>query len=224
MATCGQAVCWRQCWKQIAPWWRSGYGMGRHKLRANWMHRDNMRPQRGRETLWPHPTIPLDSAKQAGYSQSTAPIPLEGYLQPPTYHPQTRLSIAHKDLRHGTTKGGTPTWTGRSHQWLKPLKWRTPMYRSLCTVPCHKNLYIIPEYWKSPIENVWNALDRHVRQRILVPSNIQQLRTAIEEEWENIPQATIKWSTLCKGDVSHCMRQMVVIPVTDWFSDPRPYL
>uniref|UniRef100_A0A673Z3H7 ADAM metallopeptidase domain 15 n=1 Tax=Salmo trutta TaxID=8032 RepID=A0A673Z3H7_SALTR len=30
----------------------------------------------------------------------------EGYLQPPTYHPETRLSIAHKDLRHGTTQGG----------------------------------------------------------------------------------------------------------------------
>uniref|UniRef100_A0A8C7I5F8 General transcription factor IIF subunit 2 n=1 Tax=Oncorhynchus kisutch TaxID=8019 RepID=A0A8C7I5F8_ONCKI len=33
--------------------------------------------------------------------QSTAPTPLEGYLQPPTYHPETRPSIAHKDLRHG---------------------------------------------------------------------------------------------------------------------------
>jgi hypothetical protein len=39
----------------------------------------------------------------------------------------------------------------------------------------------------SPIEHDWNALDR---QRILVPANIQQLRTAIEEEWD-IPQATI---------------------------------
>jgi hypothetical protein len=26
-------------------------------------------------------------------------------------------------------------------------------------------------------------------------------------------------STLCEGDVSHCMRQ----PDTDWFSNPRPY-
>uniref|UniRef100_A0A4W5JMB3 Rap guanine nucleotide exchange factor (GEF) 6 n=1 Tax=Hucho hucho TaxID=62062 RepID=A0A4W5JMB3_9TELE len=30
----------------------------------------------------------------------TAPRPLEGYLQPPTYHPETRPSIAHKDLPH----------------------------------------------------------------------------------------------------------------------------
>jgi hypothetical protein len=32
------------------------------------------------------------------------------------------------------------------------------------------------------------------------------------------------WSTLGEGDVSPCMRQMAVIPDTDWFSDPRPYL
>jgi hypothetical protein len=43
----------------------------------------------------------------------------------------------------------------------------------------------------SPIERVWDALDRRVRQRVSVPSNIQQLRTAIVEEWDNIPQATI---------------------------------
>ena len=28
--------------------------------------------------------------------QSTAPTPLDGYLQPPTYRPETRPSIAHK--------------------------------------------------------------------------------------------------------------------------------
>ncbi len=43
----------------------------------------------------------------------------------------------------------------------------------------------------SPIEQVWDALDRHIRQRVPVPANIQKLRTAIEEEWTNIPQATI---------------------------------
>ncbi len=34
----------------------------------------------------------------------------------------------------------------------------------------------------SPIEHVWDALDRRIRQRVPVPANIQQLRTAIEEE------------------------------------------
>jgi hypothetical protein len=43
----------------------------------------------------------------------------------------------------------------------------------------------------SPTEHVWDALDRHVQQRVQVPTNIQQLRTAVEEEWDNIPQATI---------------------------------
>ncbi len=43
----------------------------------------------------------------------------------------------------------------------------------------------------SPIEHVWDALDRRIRQRVPVPANIQQLHTVIEEEWTNIPQATI---------------------------------
>ncbi|KAL0162508.1 hypothetical protein M9458_041904 [Cirrhinus mrigala] len=43
----------------------------------------------------------------------------------------------------------------------------------------------------SPIEHVWDAPDQRIRQRVPVPPNIQQLRTAIEEEWTNIPQATV---------------------------------
>ena len=41
-------------------------------------------------------------------------------------------------------------------------------------------------------ELVWDALDQRVRQRVPVPANIQQLRTAIEEEWETFhrPQST----------------------------------
>lgn len=43
----------------------------------------------------------------------------------------------------------------------------------------------------SPIEHVRDVLDRRIRQRVPVPTNIQQPRTAIEVEWTNIPQATI---------------------------------
>jgi hypothetical protein len=43
----------------------------------------------------------------------------------------------------------------------------------------------------SPIEHVWDAFDRLVQQHAPVPANIQQLHRAIEEEWDNIPQATI---------------------------------
>ncbi len=67
----------------------------------------------------------------------------------------------------------------------------------------------------SPIEHIWDALDRRIRQRVPVPANIQQLRTAIEEEWTNIPQATI-------NNLINSMRrrwQMVVTPDTDWFSE-----
>ncbi len=35
------------------------------------------------------------------------------------------------------------------------------------------------------------------------------------------PQSTT-WATLCEGDVFDCVRQMVVTPDTDWFSDPPP--
>ncbi len=35
------------------------------------------------------------------------------------------------------------------------------------------------------------------------------------------PQSTT-WSTLCEGDVLHCVRQMVVTSDTDWFLDPPP--
>jgi hypothetical protein len=44
----------------------------------------------------------------------------------------------------------------------------------------------------SPIEHVLDPLDRRVRQRVPVPANIQQLHTAIEEEWNNIPQLCAK--------------------------------
>ncbi len=66
----------------------------------------------------------------------------------------------------------------------------------------------------SPIEHVWDALDRRIRRHVPVTANIQQLRTAIEEEWTNIPQATI-------NNLINSMRrrwQMVVTPDTDWFS------
>ena len=43
----------------------------------------------------------------------------------------------------------------------------------------------------SPIEHVWDALDRRVQQRVPVPANIQKLCIDIEEEWDNISQATI---------------------------------
>jgi hypothetical protein len=60
----------------------------------------------------------------------------------------------------------------------------------------------------SPIEHVWDALD----QLVLIPINIQHLHIAIEEEWDNIPQATI-------NSLINSMRRgcVAVTPDTDCF-------
>jgi hypothetical protein len=49
------------------------------------------------------------------------------------------------------------------------------------------------------------ALDRRDRQRVPVPANIQQLRKAIEEEWDNILQAPI-------NNLINSMRRTCVTP------------
>jgi hypothetical protein len=69
-----------------------------------------------------------------------------------------------------------------------------------------------------PIEHDWDALRGDVQQRVPVPVNIQQLRTAIEQEWDNNPQ----FDQLYAKEMSHCMRQMVVTPDTDT-PDTQPY-
>ena len=42
----------------------------------------------------------------------------------------------------------------------------------------------------SLIEHVCDALDLRLRQRVLVPANVQQHCTAVEEERDNSPQPT----------------------------------
>ena len=43
----------------------------------------------------------------------------------------------------------------------------------------------------SPIEHLWDELDRHVRRRRNVPQTLGQMRRALQEEWNNIPLAKI---------------------------------
>ena len=56
---------------------------------------------------------------------------------------------------------------------------------------------IVPLHWPpyspdlSPIEHLWDELDRHVRRRWNTPNTLGQLRTALLEEWENIPMRKI---------------------------------
>ena len=43
----------------------------------------------------------------------------------------------------------------------------------------------------SPIEHLWDELDRRVRRHLNTPNTLGQLRTALLEEWENIPMRKI---------------------------------
>ena len=59
------------------------------------------------------------------------------------------------------------------------------------------NNNIVPLDWPpyspdlSPIEHLWDELDRRVRRRRNTPNTLWQLRTALLEEWENIPMRKI---------------------------------
>ena len=43
----------------------------------------------------------------------------------------------------------------------------------------------------SPIEHLWDLIDRGIRSRDQQPQNLRQLRQAIQEQWDNIPQFRI---------------------------------
>ncbi len=44
----------------------------------------------------------------------------------------------------------------------------------------------------SPIEHLWDVLDKRVRRRPQQPESVDQLRTALLEEWNCIPQTRIQ--------------------------------
>ena len=54
----------------------------------------------------------------------------------------------------------------------------------------------------NPIEHVWNSLDRRFRRRSNPPANVNELRQALIQEWNNIPQAEI--STLVNSMRRRC--------------------
>lgn len=43
----------------------------------------------------------------------------------------------------------------------------------------------------NPIEHVWDKLGRQIKQRNPAPANLRDLRTALVEEWDSIPQSFI---------------------------------
>ncbi len=65
---------------------------------------------------------------------------------------------------------------------------------------------------------LWISVYNSVFQFLPISSNFAQPLKRSGPTF-HMPQSTT-WSTLCEGDVLHCVRQMVVTPDTDWFSDP----
>ncbi len=65
---------------------------------------------------------------------------------------------------------------------------------------------------------LWIGVNDNVFQFLPISSNIAQPLKRSRPTFHR-PQSTT-WSTLCEGDVLHCVRQMVVTPDTDWFLDP----
>ena len=101
--------------------------------------------------------------------------------------------------------------------------------------PCHKDLYTTPGGWKCPRSSMaciltrchplswfgmlWINMYDSVFQFPPISSNFAQPLKRSGTTFHR-PQS-ITWSTLCERDVSRCMRQVVVLPDTDWFSDPH---
>ena len=49
----------------------------------------------------------------------------------------------------------------------------------------------------NPIEHLWDELGRRIRRRQRPPQTLRELRQALEQEWDNIPRATIR--RLCRS-------------------------
>ncbi len=100
--------------------------------------------------------------------------------------------------------------------------------------PCCKDLYIIPGSWKHPSSCMASILTGHVTRLAClgcsgsayttVCSTSCQYPATSHSHWGGVDQHSTGLNQqpdqLCEGDVLHCVRQMVVTPDTDWFSDP----
>ena len=78
-----------------------------------------------------------------------------------------------------------------------------------------RNVSVLPWPVKSPdlnpIEHVWDLLDRRVRARAIPPRNVQELASALVEEWDNISHQELANLVL---NVQYLM-QLVATPDTD---------
>ena len=68
----------------------------------------------------------------------------------------------------------------------------------------------------SPIEHLWDLIDRRIRPRDPPPKTIPQLCLSIKEvRYDILRQGLHIWSLQCHGDAEQCMRHEVVTPVID---------
>ncbi len=67
---------------------------------------------------------------------------------------------------------------------------------------------------------LWVNVYYSVFQFLPISSNFAQPLKRSRPTFHRPQSAT--WSTLCEGDVLHCVRQMVATPGIDWFPDPPP--
>ena len=84
----------------------------------------------------------------------------------------------------------------RQHQMTFQHDNARPHVARVCQVFLANN-NIVPLDWPpyspdmSPIEHLWDELDRRIRRRRNTPNTLGQLRTELLEEWENIPMRKI---------------------------------
>ncbi len=115
-------------------------------------------------------------------------------------HSSTTISSCCSMIMHG------PVLQGSLHNYWK-LKTSQFLHGQHTHRTCHP---------LSMFGMLWIGLYDSVFQFLPISSNFAQPLKRSEPTF-NRPQSTT-WSTLCEGDVLHCVRQMVVTPDTDWFS------
>ncbi len=96
-----------------------------------------------------------------------------------------------------------------------------PHVASICTQFLEaENIPVLawPAYSLPMFGMLWIGVYYSVFQFLPISSNFTQPLKRSEPTFYR-PQSTT-WSTLCERDVLHCMRQVVVTPDIDWFSDP----
>ncbi len=200
MASCGWAVCWCQCCGSSGPWWRWGYGQ---QTQVHFID-GILNAQRYRDEILRPIVVPFihdhrlmlqhDNARPNVARICTQFLEAEtwGDLSSCMASILTVIQQQHKQIKLGWALLVTYTII------------QSIMRSEMCSLHLtHPSVHT----WSSGqptvqrpgssrglpvgagIEHVCDALDRRIRQRVPVPANFQQFRTAIVEECTNIPRS-----------------------------------